>query len=959
MALLPVWLSMINWDLQHSCSQIELKSLENWCLSVTPYLENKDGWDYKIYNSVLSCLGRTDVKVCRQSLEKDLIAFKAELEESDVILKVKPFDNDFYNYSNLSKLVLKYNILVSKLLSLINKENKREQINDFVLLQSSKLQTKFLESTSLLVYSILNLKKEKGSTSAGIDNIYFKSFEIEKQREIYNRLKNTKFQLSNKKFKIKKDLPKKAVLSDDDLNEISNSVNNFNKQLMFDLFNKCQIKTIRKNFKGHIIKRVWVPKLGSKEKRPLGIPTIRDRVLQQCIYFVTLPFIEFCSDPLSFGGRMERSANDCVAYLCSKLSRLGKGTSYSSIFLKRVDREHYNEHKGPKEIVKGKRLHKINAKKRRRVYEKQYYIALDTKIQSRNKLNDFEFYKYINVDIKSCFDEIDHDFILRTYPIVDKYKFLIKALLNTNVYGLKDFNDKIQQKFQQNKGVPQGSILGPGICNNILNGLELFITNGFTKKYYTNNEKTNRVVRSIDCIRFIDYILIVGKSNDADFIKMYNRLIQFLEIRGLRIKMDDSKKIKKFELFSPGNKFSFLGFNFINPDKNSLKFKQGKFTKYNKSDFVARLKNLDNAISRSRLLITIRSKSIRKIKLKLIEVTKKNNAFLEVKNIIYNVNEVWRGILNYFSVTLACRQQLRVLEVFLFIRIKKLLYWKFNSKPKLHSFIFEHYYRNNTWMVGNLELVRINTLRVNNHRPLHNIAKSRAELEVNIFLDKKYLSKKNLIREVAIIKNLKFEKNTYSRLDLKKILLIQQNYICNLCNSEIEINATFKNIELDHQPSVSKLIFEVWNKLSKSSMGKEMIDSFLIKPETNHALYIKYIQERLLLKVTHKQCNRNLGYETKRLSVLMEKEIKHFNTHEDYKKFLQFRTVARNVIRRWSNYSTMTVVSKRNYCVKSKSKFKQYKVGVVKLNNAVKSYEKEYLGLYVTFSWFFLIAGFI
>ena len=112
-------------------------------------------------------------------------------------------------------------------------------------------------------------------------------------------------------------------------------------------------------------------------------------------------------------------------------------------------------------------------------------------------------------------------------------------------------------------------------------------------------------------------------------------------------------------------------------------------------------------------------------------------------------------------------------------------------------------------MVGNLELVRINTLRVNNHRPLHNIAKSRAELEVNIFLDKKYLSKKNLIREVAIIKNLKFEKNTYSRLDLKKILLIQQNYICNLCNSEIEINATFKNIELDHQPSVSKLIFEV------------------------------------------------------------------------------------------------------------------------------------------------------
>src|SRR5215475_13163428 len=31
------------------------------------------------------------------------------------------------------------------------------------------------------------------------------------------------------------------------------------------------------------IRRVWIPKPGSKEKRPLGIPTVRDRVVQAAL----------------------------------------------------------------------------------------------------------------------------------------------------------------------------------------------------------------------------------------------------------------------------------------------------------------------------------------------------------------------------------------------------------------------------------------------------------------------------------------------------------------------------------------------------------------------------------------------------------------------------------------------------------------------------------------------------
>jgi RNA-directed DNA polymerase len=35
------------------------------------------------------------------------------------------------------------------------------------------------------------------------------------------------------------------------------------------------------------VKRVWIPKPGSQEKRPLGVPTLRDRIVQGAVLQVT------------------------------------------------------------------------------------------------------------------------------------------------------------------------------------------------------------------------------------------------------------------------------------------------------------------------------------------------------------------------------------------------------------------------------------------------------------------------------------------------------------------------------------------------------------------------------------------------------------------------------------------------------------------------------------------------
>ena len=51
------------------------------------------------------------------------------------------------------------------------------------------------------------------------------------------------------------------------------------------------------------VKRVWIPKPGSKEKRPLGVPTLRDRTVQGALLHVIEPIFERDFAPQSYGFR--------------------------------------------------------------------------------------------------------------------------------------------------------------------------------------------------------------------------------------------------------------------------------------------------------------------------------------------------------------------------------------------------------------------------------------------------------------------------------------------------------------------------------------------------------------------------------------------------------------------------------------------------------------------------------
>jgi RNA-directed DNA polymerase len=60
------------------------------------------------------------------------------------------------------------------------------------------------------------------------------------------------------------------------------------------------------------IKRVYIDKLGSKAKRPLGIPVVRDRVVQTAIRLVIEPIFETKFRPHSYGFRPNRGSKDAL-----------------------------------------------------------------------------------------------------------------------------------------------------------------------------------------------------------------------------------------------------------------------------------------------------------------------------------------------------------------------------------------------------------------------------------------------------------------------------------------------------------------------------------------------------------------------------------------------------------------------------------------------------------------------
>ncbi|MEA5606468.1 group II intron reverse transcriptase/maturase [Nostoc sp. UHCC 0252] len=71
-------------------------------------------------------------------------------------------------------------------------------------------------------------------------------------------------------------------------------------------------------------RRVWIPKPGTEEKRPLGIPTMKDRALQALVKLALEPEWEARFEPNSYGFRPGRSCHDAIQAIFNAIKQKAK-----------------------------------------------------------------------------------------------------------------------------------------------------------------------------------------------------------------------------------------------------------------------------------------------------------------------------------------------------------------------------------------------------------------------------------------------------------------------------------------------------------------------------------------------------------------------------------------------------------------------------------------------------------
>jgi RNA-directed DNA polymerase len=84
------------------------------------------------------------------------------------------------------------------------------------------------------------------------------------------------------------------------------------------------VRTLTLDTEARPVRRVWIPKPGKDEKRPLGIPVMRDRAGQTLARLALEPEWEAVFEPNSYGFRPGRSVHDAIDAIFDSIVRKPK-----------------------------------------------------------------------------------------------------------------------------------------------------------------------------------------------------------------------------------------------------------------------------------------------------------------------------------------------------------------------------------------------------------------------------------------------------------------------------------------------------------------------------------------------------------------------------------------------------------------------------------------------------------
>ena len=272
---------------------------------------------------------------------------------------------------------------------------------------------------------------------------------------------------------------------------------------------------------------------GNGKIRNLGIPTIKDRIVQGAIKLILEPVFEADFQSGSFGYRPKRKAHQAIEQVSNAIAQ--------------------------------------------------------------------EKTRVIDVDLKSYFDTIRHDILLSKIAQRirdDKVMYLLKLILKAN----------------GKKGVPQGSVISPLLSNIYLNELDKML------------EKANDVTREgkythITYARWADdLIILVDGYRRWDWLYhgVQRRIREELTRLGVEINEEKTKTVD----LRKGEKFGFLGFDFrrnVNSQGKGWPHYQPKMS--SRTKLLRKLKNIF-----------------------------KRHVSQPISRVIYLINPILRGWVNYFRV---------------------------------------------------------------------------------------------------------------------------------------------------------------------------------------------------------------------------------------------------------------------------------------------------------------------
>lgn len=251
-------------------------------------------------------------------------------------------------------------------------------------------------------------------------------------------------------------------------------------------------KNLKIDHRASALRRIWIPTPGRDEKRPLGIPTIKDRAKQALAKMALEPEWEAKFEETSYGFRPGRSAHDAIEHI---------------------------------------------------------FISIG------------QSHKYVlDADIAKCFDQINHQELLRKISTFPTMRRQIKAWLKS---GVMDGGEL----FPTNEGTSQGGVISPLLANIALHGMMQDIENQYPKTKRVNGKSVNWK----PCIiRYADDFLVIHPDRQT-IIEIKEKISEWLKPIGLILKDEKTRvchSLNKSIDEEPG--FNFLGFNIKQyPDNNT------------------------------------------------------------------------------------------------------------------------------------------------------------------------------------------------------------------------------------------------------------------------------------------------------------------------------------------------------------------------------------------------------